>query len=48
MVGPDMPIERLIELAEGATPTTPLEEELAPALRDAAVVLDALQARRAA
>jgi hypothetical protein len=48
MVGPEMPIERLIELSEGATPATPLEEELAPALRDAAAVLDALAARRAA
>lgn len=48
MLGPDMATERLIALAEGATPANPLEEELAPALRDAAAVLDALQARRAA
>ena len=46
MVGPDMPIERLIELSEGAAPATPLEEELAPALRDAAAVLDALPQER--
>jgi hypothetical protein len=48
MVGPDMPIQRLIELSEGAAPMTPLEAELAPALQDAATVLDALAARRAA
>lgn len=48
MVGPDMPVERLIELAGGAAPVTPLEQELAPTLRDAASVLDALAAKRAA
>jgi hypothetical protein len=48
MAGADVPIERLIELSEGGTPATALEEELAPALRDAAAVLDALAARRAA
>lgn len=48
MVGPSMPIERLIELSAGAAPATPLEEEIAPALRDAATVLDALATRTAA
>jgi hypothetical protein len=48
IAGPDMPIERLIDLSQGAEPTTSLERELAPTLRDAASVLDALAARRVA
>ena len=48
MVGGDMSIKRLVELSQGARPLTSLEQELAPALLDAATVLDALEARRVA
>jgi hypothetical protein len=45
--GSDMPVERLVALAAGATPHSALEREVAPALCDAAGVLDALAARHA-
>ncbi len=48
LIGADVPVERIIELAAGAEPATRAERELAGPLADARAVLDQLEARRAA